>query len=273
MKKILFSLFLAVIMAVPALSAAYNPVSRVTTVGSTLMSKNGLPSVTFKITEDAVSNDNILSTNVLYVSKNDLKYTGNDNEVAAVIAKEIGAIVNATATKKQIVTSFANAVVSSIGSESLQNAAALTNQLSLYNMSAKDQIAADVTGTDLMITAGYNPLAMIVTLGKMDGSYLEILKGSPANINRTMNIYDYLSYNYPSKVKAGYNCQEYRNFLAYIQPTIDERNSNSKVMAKFKKEQAKAKKQRAKQLAKYKMTGGVSGWDVSKTLLQNYAGS
>ena len=84
-----------------------------------------------------------------------------------------------------------------------------------------------------------------------------------------MYIYDYLSYNYPSKVKAGYNCKEYKNFLAYIQPTITERNANKSKLAKFQKEQAKLKKERAKQIAKYKATGGLNGWDASYTILKN----
>ena len=83
-----------------------------------------------------------------------------------------------------------------------------------------------------------------------------------------MNIYDYLSYNYPAKVKAGYACNEYRNFVAYIQPTITKRNSNKKELAKFQKTQAKAKKDRERQLLRYKVTGGTNGWDVTKSLLE-----
>lgn len=66
-----------------------------------------------------------------------------------------------------------------------------------------------------MIQAGYNPLAMIVVLGKMPGSTMDLLKSQPNNFKRTMYIYDYLAYNYPSKVKAGYNCQEHKNFLLH----------------------------------------------------------
>ena len=136
-------------------------------------------------------------------------------------------------------------------------------------MSEKDKMNADITGVDLMIQAGYNPLAMIVVLGKQPGTSLDILKSQPNNFKRTMYIYDYLSYNYPSKVKAGYNCQEYKNFSAYIQPIVNERNSNKAKLAKFKKEQVKLKKERARQIAKYKATGGLNGWDASYTILKN----
>ena len=119
-----------------------------------------------------------------------------------------------------------------------------------------------------MIQAGYNPLAMIVVVTKMPGSTLEILQGKPANSERAMNIYDYLTYNYPSKVKAGYGCQEYRAFLTYADPIVADRNSNKKKLDKFNKEQAKNKALRAKNIAQYKATGGLSGWDASYTILK-----
>ena len=93
--------------------------------------------------------------------------------------------------------------------------------------------------------------------------------GIPANSERANYIYDYLTYNYPSKVSAGYGCQEYRNYLAYIEPTVNARNANKKKLAKFNKNQAKIKAKRAKQLAKYKATHGLSSWNVSYELLKS----
>ena len=61
--------------------------------------------------------------------------------------------------------------------------------------------------------------------------------------------------------------------MAYIQPTITERNANKSKLAKFQKEQAKLKKERAKQIAKYKATGGLNGWDASYTILKNLSES
>lgn len=269
MKKIILTLFVGLFTVMFANAATYNPEAKVSTVGSTIISKNTLPSVKFAVVEADADNSNVTSTKLLNVSKTDLQYTGNDNEVAAVVAKELGAIVNSAASKKSLVTAVSNSVLSNITDEKLQNVANLTQQISINHMSAKDQMNADITGVDLMINAGYNPLAMIVVLGKMDGSMAEAIQSQPANFKRTMNIYDYLSYNYPEKVKAGYACNEYRNFVAYIQPTIDKRNSNSKELAKFKKTQAKAKTERAKQLLKYKATNGANPWNITQTLLES----
>lgn len=274
MKKIILSLMLSTLIVIPALSATWSAVDRVPTVGKQILTKNSLPSSTkFVVTETAVTNSTSNTNNELYVQKTALGYTGNDNEVAAVISQELGVIINANASKKKFVSNIASALAGSITDESAQNKALIVNELTMNNMSEKDQMIADVTGTDLMIQAGYNPLAMIVVLGKMPGSTMDALKSQPNNFKRTMYIYDYLSYNYPSKVKAGYNCQEYKNFLAYIQPTITERNSNKAKLAKFQKEQAKLKKERAKQIAKYKATGGLNGWDASYTILKNLSES
>ena len=259
MKKIILSLFLAASLATPSLAATWSAVDRVPTVGKQVLTKNSLPSTTkFVVTETEVTNSTSNSNNELYIPKIDLGYAGNDNEVAAIIAQQIGVIINANASKKKFVSNVTSALAGNFADTSLENTALIANELSLKSMSEKDKMNADITGVDLMIQAGYNPLAMIVVLGKQPGTSLDILKSQPNNFRRTMYIYDYLSYNYPSKVKAGYNCKEYKNFLAYIQPTITERNANKSKLAKFQKEQAKLKKERAKQIAKYKATGGLN---------------
>ncbi|CCY62093.1 MAG: M48 family metalloprotease [Candidatus Gastranaerophilaceae bacterium] len=274
MKKIILSLCIASLLTAPALAASWSAVDRTPTVGKQILTKNNLPSTTkFVVTETAVTNSTSNTNNEIYVQKTDLGYTGNDNEVAAVIAQEIGVIINANASKKKLVSNITSAIAGNFVDTNLENTALVANELTLNNMSSKDQMNADITGVDLMIQAGYNPLAMIVVLGKMPGSTVDILKSQPNNFKRSMYIYDYLAYNYPSKVKAGYNCQEYKNFLAYIQPTIDERNSSKTKLAKFEKEQAKLKKERAKQIAKYKATGGLNGWDASYTILKNLSES
>ena len=76
-----------------------------------------------------------------------------------------------------------------------------------------------------------------------------------------------MTYNYPAKVKAGYNCKEYKAFLTYANPIVKDRNTNAKKLAKFNKEQAKNKAIRAKNLAQYKSTG-LSSWDASYEILK-----
>ena len=54
---------------------------------------------------------------------------------------------------------------------------------------------------------------------------------------------------------------------------VKKRNSNEKQLKKFNEEQAKKKAERTKQIAKYKATGGLNGWDATYTLLEEFANS
>ena len=254
-------------------SAAYNAEGRVSAVGKNILTKNGLPSTTtFKVVEGVVNNDNVGVSNVINISKTDLTYAGNDNEVAAVVSNEIGHIVNGHAAKNKFRNIAKAAITSNLSSDNIISATANSDYMANKN-SLSDNKEADVTGVDLMIKAGYNPLALVVVITKMPGSTFEALQGKPSNSERAMNVYDYLTYNYPSKVKAGYGCQEYRAFLAYADPIVKDRNSNKKKLDKFNKEQEKNKTERAKQIAKYKATGGLTGWDASYTILKTLSES
>lgn len=264
--------FAMCLFVLPA-QAAYDTNARVPVVGKQIVTKNGLPSaITFKIVEGTADNSQATTSNEIQVSKENLQYAGNDNEVAAVISHELGAIMNAQVSKEKLRTLAKLALNETLSSENVLNKAA-NSTYTQNKISAKDDMDADITGVDLMITAEYNPLAMIVLVTKMPGSVMETLKSQPANSERAMNIYDYLTYNYSSKVKAGYACNEYRFFLTYADPIVQERNSNKKKLAKFEKEQAKKKQARVKQIAQYKATGGLNGWDVTYTLLQDFANS
>ena len=87
MKKVLFSLFIAIAITIPASAASYNATNRVSTVGQTLLTKNGIPAtnVKFAVVSGAVDNSNYSTNKVVNVSTNELAYAGNDNEVAGVV--------------------------------------------------------------------------------------------------------------------------------------------------------------------------------------------
>ncbi|MBR1977383.1 M48 family metalloprotease [bacterium] len=268
MKKSLISIFMLSIFALPAFSADWSAAERVPVVGEKILKDNGLPTgTTFKVVETIADNSNISSTNTIEISADYLQYAGNDNEVAAVISHEIGYIINGKAAKDK----FRNMAKAAITS-SLQENSSLANAVNSEYVSAKasenDKKDADITGVDLMIKSGYNPLALVVVITKEPGSFFEILTGKPSNSERAMNLYNYLTYNYPSKVKAGYGCQEYRNFASYAEPIIEKRNANAKKLAKFNAEQKKNKELRAKKVAQYKSTG-LSGWDASYIILNS----
>lgn len=273
MKKLILTILALSFVIMPACAATWVAADRVAPVGKILLQKNNLPAnSTFKVVNGAADNSDVSTTNVIQISSTDLTYAGNDNEVAAVVSNELGHIINGHYAKNKM-RNIAKAVIAdNLSSDNVINSAANSDFVN-NKASLSDNKEADITGADMMIQAGYNPLAMVVVITKMPGSTLEIVSGKPSNSERAMNVYNYLTYNYPSKVKAGYGCNEYRAFLAYADPIVKDRNSNSKKLAKFKKEQEKAKQTRAKNIAKYKSTGGLSGWDATYTVLKQLSES
>ena len=268
MKKIFLSVFLLALLILPSSAAAtWNAESRVGSVGKVVVEKNSLPAkLKFSVVETSADNSETVTTNVVQISKEDLKYAGNDNEVAAVITYELGQIINGKSGKEHLRAAAKALLAEKLSQENIVNTAA-NSEFVKNKVSLGDQKEADMTAIDLMINAGYNPLALVVVITKMPGSNLETILGTPANSERAMSAFDYLSYNYPAKVKAGYGCQEYRNFLAYANPIVEKRNQSKRLAKKYAKLQEKIKKNRAKSLAQYKKTGGLSGWDATYTVL------
>lgn len=259
MKKVLLSLFIAVAVIMPANAAAYKSTNRVETVGATLLTKNGIPNsnVKFMVVAGNPDNSNYATKKIVNVSTDDLKFAGNDNEVAAIVANELGHIISGHASKGKL--------VNMLGADSSSNETAST--LAANYTSSKEEKEADIIAANMMVTAGYNPLAIIVVLTKQTGTYWETIQGKPANADRAMNVFNYISYAYPAKVKAGYGCNEYKNFLVYANSVIDSRKQNKKLETKNTKTQQKAQKTSTSQLTKFKTRGGISGWDAAYELL------
>lgn len=267
MKKFVLSIFAALLFVLPSTAATWNAADRVGTVSKVIVSKNSLPAkLQFKVVDTAVNNSNTSTTNIVEVSKIDLAYAGNDNEVAAVIAYELGQIINGKSGKDNIRQAAKAMLAQKLSSENIINTTANSEYWN-SKTALRDQKEADMTATDLMINAGYNPLALVVVITKMPGSNLELIMGKPANSERAMSAYDYLTYNHADKVKVGYGCQEYRNFLTYADPIVAKRNSSKRLTKKFAKEQEKIKNERVKNLNQYKMSGGLSGWDATYAVL------
>ena len=267
MKKVILSFLAVILMTGSSFAATWVAADRVAPVGKVIVEKNGLPAkTTFKVVNGAVDNSMTNTTNVIQISSTDLTYAGNDNEVAAVISSEIGQIINGKSAKEKFRSAAKAALAEKLSSTNVLNTAANSEYLN-SKTALGDLKMADTTGVDLMVNAGYNPLAMVVLITKQPGSNLEIVMGKPANSERAMNVFDYITYNYADKLKAGYTCQEYRNFLAYSDPIVEKRNKSKSALKKFNKAQEKVKKERAKSLAQFKATGGLSSWDATYTIL------
>lgn len=268
MKKIVLSIFIIGLFILPSSATSkWVATDRITPVATTIVEKNNLPKkLQFKVVEDSVDNSNTATTNVVQISKNDLQYAGNDNEVAAVISYELGQIINGKSGKDNFRKATKAILAEKFSETNLLNTAA-NNEYLNNKTNLADQKEADMTAVDLMTNSGYNPLALVVVITKMPGSNLELVMGKPANSERALSAFDYITYNYPDKITAGYACQEYRNFLSYANPIVEKRNKNKRSLKKFEKSQEKIKQDRAKNLNQYRINGGLSGWDATYSLL------
>lgn len=258
-----FSLTLTTNAATTTNWTTKNSVNKVNTIGKNLLSKNNLPTkINFKVIETDEINAFANADKEICVYTGLLKFVNNDAELAAVIAHEIGHIVNNHVAKQNVVNTISQtAIYNSNLNAGLKTAAYNANNLSMLKMSRTEEYEADITGADLIARAGYNPLAMVSVLYKIGGSYADFTSTHPSGDKRTMYIYDYITYAYPNKVKAGYNTDSYNKFMIWAKPTIEARNSNPKKLAAFNKKQAKLKAKRDKKLEKYKTANQTTGWD------------
>lgn len=261
MKKIILTLFVALFTTIPSFSATYNAESKVPEIGKLLLTKNGIAitNVQFKVVSDDVDNSDFATNKTVNVSKAKLSFAGNDNEVAAVVGNEIGHLIAGHASKAK--------VLSSLQSTETTNSSDIISSAMVSYHSTKEEKEADAIATNLMANAGYNPLALIVVLTKQTGSTWDALAGRPANSERAMNVYDYTNYSYPEKVKAGYNCNEYKNFLTYANTVLDQRKASPKLEKKNTKNITKLRKSTLSRIEKFKIRGGKSGWDAVYNLM------
>ena len=274
MKKIFITLFTTIIMVSPLLAAenttvwtSENGLARVEKIGKKLLEKNNLPTqVTFSVMETDDVNAFASSENEICVYTGLLNYVQDDDELAGIIGHEMGHIINNHITKQSVVSSIASSVISNANiSEKAKTGATLVQNLSMLKMSRTQEYEADITGVDLMIKAGYNPLATISILYKISGNYVDFIQTHPSKDKRTMYSYDYMTYTYPNYVKKSYNSEAYKQFMAYAQTVVDKRNASESKLNKFNKEQAKLQEKRVKKMKKYQQT---NPWASSISLLK-----
>ncbi len=278
MKKLFGILLCFVLSAAGAFAASYNTstnwfdtknVSHLNTIGKNIIKANKMPStVTFKVTDNVDMNtSNTNTTQYVYIYSGDLKYVENDNELAAVVAHEIGHLVNGHYTKSSLLNGAISSFNPTTSSEKGAATVDLLKAISSSKVSKDNQKEADITAVDLMMSAKYNPLALISVVYKSDIAKNGGLLDSDLSCEeRIMNIYDYANYNYPAQVKANYKTDSYQQALNLIYANLKIRNADAKKLAKAKKEQEKLKKDKLKRVRN--MAKSTNPWSAAYSILQ-----
>lgn len=271
MKKIILTVLVLLVCNVTVFAENWNStaaLNRVNTIGNKIIKANGIgQTITFKVSDQADVNAYANINKEVYVYRGLLEYVTNDDELAGVISHELGHILNGHCAKQGVLNTgvniLANATAQATGSTTI---AGVGQQLASSKISRKDEFEADLTGVDLMTKAGYNPLAMISVLNKICGNYIDILQTHPSGEKRLLNIYNYVDYNYPAKLKTGFNTDSYQKALTLLTPTVNIRKSSEKLTKKYEKEQKKLLAKKAKRMAKAANKSTI--WDGYYTTLR-----
>ena len=271
MKKI-FAIFCLMMFNLAFAATDWNSeaaLKRVNDIGSKLLKANNVNyDIEFKVSNEEDVNAYANLDKEIYVYKGLLEFVDNDEELAGVIGHEMGHIINGHCAKQGVLgTAFA--VIANMITKN-ETVSAIGTTLAQSKLSRTDEFEADISGVDLMTKAGYNPLAMVSLLNKISGdAYIDILQTHPSGEKRILNVYNYIEYNYASKLSKGYNTNSYEKALVMIKPTVEKRKSTEKLTKKFNKEQEKLLKKKEKRAKK--MQGTSSVWEGYYTTLQYLA--
>lgn len=281
MKKVIGLVLIGIVCAFmtgSAFAASYNTstnwfdsknVSHLNTIGQNIVKANKMPTtVTFKVTDNENMNAaNTNTTQIVYIYNGDLKYVENDNELAAVVAHEIGHLVNGHYSKSSVLNNVISSFNPNTKTENGSATVSLLKTISSNKVNKDNEKEADITAVDLMMTAKYNPLALISVVYKSDIAQSGgILDENLSCEERIMNIYDYANYNYPAQVKANYKTDSYQSALNLIYANLKIRNADSKKLEKAKKEQEKLQKDKLKR--QRNMAKSANPWSAAYSLLQ-----
>ena len=206
-------------------------------------------------------------TQYVYIYAGDLKYVENDNELAGVVAHEIGHLVNGHYSKSSLLNNIISAFNPNTKTETGSTTVNLIKTVSSNKVNKENEKEADITAVDLMMNAKYNPLALISVVYKSDiAENGGILSEDLSCEERIMNIYDYANYNYPAQVKANYKTNSYQSALNLIYANLKIRNADSKKLEKAKKEQEKLQKDKLKRMRN--MAKSTNPWSAAYSMLE-----
>lgn len=235
----------------------------VNSVGQTILDKNNLPTdIKFLVAEDDHVNAYANIKDEIYVYRGLLKRVETKDELSGVISHEVGHVVNEHVTKQAMLFMLLKPVTKSVSYITdklwINKLADAMGLLTIMKVSRDAEHEADLTAADLMIGAGYNPLALISVLNKISENHLDIISTHPSADKRLVYLYDYINYNYTEEIKGGYSTESYAEFKAYMDNITEQRQNNPEKMAEYKEKQRELRQERLERAKKIRDNKG--GW-------------
>ena len=257
--RILIILFLAgqIAGAVPV----NEDLALINQIGRSMLSSNHLPYAEFVITSTPDTFDDYFVKANVYKKVEmfnwELSFAKDKGELTAVIAHQIGKISNNMPTQARSQAKSNGIVLTDKkGSEIMSFE---SKHIYSYEKLNKDKVdlAADRTAVDFMILNDSNPLALL----SVYGTYLDYDEDD-ATIH-IMNVYDYINYNFPDKLKQEYPTASYKKAMTVVNQQLASRTDADK--QKVLSEQAKINAKKLKQAnSAFK---GMNPWNSSYTTL------
>ena len=261
-KKLLTILFILLISCTMALAIPLNENSAlVNQIGKGILKANQLPEAEFYITDKPDTfDDYFILANVqkrVEMYTWELSFAKDKGEIAAVVAHQIGKISNnmPSQAREESKTNTIH-VRNKQGKEIMSYS---SKHIYSHEKLNKDKVdlAADRTAVDFLIQSGYNPLALLSIYGR----YLDYDEDDATR--HIMNVYDYINYNFPDKLKKGYGTNTYTKAMKVVNEQLKSRTEKDK--EKVLKEQKKINEKKIKQANS--VFKGMNPWNSSYTTL------
>ncbi len=146
-----------------------------------------------------------LSSKQIEVYKGILPFLDSDDEIAAILSHEI--------------------------SHGIDAHKGLWRRFSMSYASKSYEFKSDKRGVDLMVNAGYNPVAMIVVLNKISGepNWFEKTSSHPNGSERLAALYEYIYTKYPAYLIDN----EYKNNLYYQNFLLTSKDARKTIKEKY----------------------------------------
>ena len=201
-------------------------------IGSALLSKTNIPEskqVAFLVVQSDEVNAYTDQNNNVVVYRGILPYLEKEDELAFIIAHELGHVEQCHVIRGALRSSLLSILTSFIGTKTnTGNLSGVAGDMAYKKFSRNDEFKADKRGIDFLVQSGYNPLAAITVLYKIGTNYMDIWADHPSTEKRITKDYEYIQTNYPQFISKGFNSSSYQPALNQIQARLNKKSKNKK---------------------------------------------